>query len=68
MGVWQEALYELGLLLLIEGALYALVPDRLRNMLMQGMQMSDAQLRNAGLIAAAIGLAIIWFARGAALS
>lgn len=64
MSLWQEALYALGLLLLVEGALYALAPDGLRRMLVQVMALPANQLRNAGLIAAIIGLVIIWLIKG----
>ncbi len=62
--MWQEALYALGLLLLVEGALYAVAPNSLRQMLTQILSLPDAQVRNLGLIAAAIGLMVIWFVRG----
>ncbi|MEN8721816.1 MAG: DUF2065 domain-containing protein [Alphaproteobacteria bacterium] len=67
MSMWQEALYALGLLLLVEGALYAVAPDSLRRMLTQILSLPDAQVRNAGLIAAAIGLGVVWLVRSPGL-
>ena len=53
----------LGLLLVIEGLLYALVPGHLKAMMLSLQKLSDDQLRTGGVIAMALGVAIIWLVR-----
>jgi uncharacterized protein YjeT (DUF2065 family) len=63
--VWalREILLAFGLVLVIEGALYALAPERMKRLL-EAMQTQPAdRLRIAGLVAAAIGVALMWLAR-----
>lgn len=54
----------LALVLVIEGALYALFPDAMKRMILAIGDMPPATLRNAGLIATVIGVAIVWLVRG----
>lgn len=54
----------LALVLVIEGALYALFPDAMKRMILAIAEMPPAMLRNAGLIAAVAGVAIVWLVRG----
>lgn len=49
------------LILIIEGGLYALFPNAMRRMLAEVMRAPEATLRNAGMIAVAIGACLIWF-------
>jgi hypothetical protein len=60
-----ELLVALGLVLVIEGLLYALVPGQLRAMaqLLQGL--SDEQLRIGGASAIALGVVIVWLVKAA---
>jgi len=61
--VLREVLLAIGLLLVIEGALYALMPERMKK-LMEAMQAQPAdRLRIAGLAAAAVGVALMWLVR-----
>ncbi len=53
----------LGLVLVIEGLLYALVPGHLRQMVDILRQMTDDQLRTGGAVAVALGVLIVWLAR-----
>lgn len=57
-------LYELGLafglILVIEGVLYALFPDGMRRMLLQISALSPQSLRTAGLIFAVLGVGLVW--------
>ncbi len=48
------------LILVIEGALYALFPTGMKRMLAEVMRMPEPMIRNAGMIAAALGLAILY--------
>ena len=59
----QDILLALGLVLVIEGLLYALVPGRLRQMMEVIRRMSDEQLRIAGAGALAAGVLIVWLVR-----
>ncbi len=54
----------LGLVLVIEGTLYALFPDTMRRMMTMAMMMPGQQLRIAGLVAAALGVVIVYAVRG----
>ncbi|MCZ6863932.1 MAG: DUF2065 family protein [Alphaproteobacteria bacterium] len=50
----------IALILVIEGALYALFPTSMKRMLAEVMRMPESMIRNAGMIAAALGLAILY--------
>ena len=50
----------IALILVIEGALYALFPTGMKRMLAEVMRMPESMIRNAGMIAAALGLAILY--------
>ena len=53
----------LGLVLVIEGLLYALVPGQLRRMTEFLRQVTDDQLRIGGASAIALGVLIVWITR-----
>ncbi len=54
----------LALLLVIEGALYALAPLSMKRMMRYVLDAEDSQLRSIGLIAALAGLGLLWLVRG----
>ncbi|MCW9032827.1 MAG: DUF2065 domain-containing protein [Rhodospirillales bacterium] len=54
----------LGLVLVIEGILYALIPDKMKQMMLQVMAMPSGSIRTAGLVSAIIGVGIVWLIRG----
>lgn len=54
----------LGLVLMIEGVLYAGFPRGLKWMMAQAQDIPDATLRVGGLAAAALGLLVVWMVRG----
>jgi len=58
-----EFLMALGLVFVIEGLLYALVPGHLKRMLRTMRELSDDQLRMGGLSAIAFGVIIVWVVR-----
>jgi uncharacterized protein len=53
----------IGLVFVIEGLTYALVPGQLKKMLAGLLVMPDEQLRMFGTVALGIGVAIVWVAR-----
>ena len=57
----KELIIALGLLLFIEGILYALFPSKMKKMLKTIEKIEPTQLRTGGLIFALIGFGIIWF-------
>jgi uncharacterized protein YjeT (DUF2065 family) len=56
----EKLILAIGLVLALEGALYALFPSFSRAMLKQLETVSDSQLRIGGLIALALGVIIVW--------
>jgi len=57
----KELIIAIGLLLFIEGMLYALFPSKMKNMLKKIDTINESQLRVGGLIFAIIGFVIIWY-------
>jgi len=57
----KELIIAIGLLLFIEGSLYALFPSKMKNMLKKIDTIKDSQLRSGGLIFAIIGFLIVWY-------
>ena len=59
----KELIIAVGLLLFIEGILYALFPSKMKNMLKAIEKLPINQMRIVGLLFALIGFAIIWYAK-----
>ena len=57
----KELVIAFGLLLFIEGILYALFPSKMKNMLKTIEKLEVNQLRTGGLIFALIGFVIVWY-------
>tara|TARA_B100001121_G_C18158513_1_gene375632 strand:- start:225 stop:410 length:186 start_codon:yes stop_codon:yes gene_type:complete len=57
----RELVIAFGLLLFVEGILYALFPARMKSMLKKLELMKNSQLRSGGLIFAIIGFVIIYY-------
>ncbi|RAI01043.1 DUF2065 domain-containing protein [Acuticoccus sediminis] len=55
----------IGLVLVLEGALYALAPGTMRDMMTKLTTTPDDVLRMAGLVAAAVGVLVVWIVRAA---
>lgn len=58
-----EILTALGLMFLLEGALYAAFPRGMRNMLGKIAEMNDGQIRMLGLVSATLGFLLVAFMR-----
>lgn len=61
---WLALLTAGALVLVIEGLLYALFAEKMRNMLLSMSEMGPVFLRRAGLIMAAVGVFLVWLIRG----
>jgi uncharacterized protein len=59
-----DLLVALGLVLVIEGILYAAFPGGMKSAMAQVFTLPDQVLRVAGLLAAVVGLFVVWLARG----
>lgn len=59
----DDLILAVALILVIEGALYALFPDFMKRMLARMMAMPPGALRTAGLISAVAGVGIVWLVR-----
>ena len=57
----KELIIAVGLLLFIEGILYALFPSKMKNMLRRIETLSSNQLRVTGFFFALVGFLIVWF-------
>ena len=57
----RELVIAIGLLLFIEGMLYALFPSKMKNMLKIVEKLPINQLRISGLFFALIGFVIVWY-------
>jgi len=53
----------LALVLVIEGVLYALFPEGMKRVMVRAMLVPPPVLRASGLLAASIGVALVWLLR-----
>ena len=58
----QFILGSLGLLLIIEGLLYALFPNRMKNMIRSMLEINNDALKWGGLASAIVGFLMLWTA------
>lgn len=54
----------LALILVIEGLLYAAIPEQMKALLDQMREMPASTLRQAGLVAAVLGIVLAYLVRG----
>ena len=61
IGLWLSfALIGFGLILIIEGLIYTIFPEGMKKLLNRMIDMPVSALRSGGLVAAVIGLALLW--------
>ena len=63
LDIW-DLIVAIGLAVALEGLLYAAFPTAMKKMMLQIIGMPLRSLRSVGLVVAAIGIVIIWLARG----
>ena len=59
----SEIITAIGLVFVIEGLAYALIPGGMKQILALMADMPDESIRNTGLVAVAAGVAVVWLAR-----
>jgi uncharacterized protein len=60
----NDLIAALGLVLVIEGIVFALFPEGLKRKLIAALEMPSSTLRAFGLFAAVAGLTVVWMVRG----
>jgi len=60
----KDLLIALGLVMVLEGAMYALFPVQMMNMIRRLPEMPPQAIRLAGLVAVALGWLVVKFMRG----
>ena len=54
----------IGLVLVIEGLIYALFPTAMKSMVIEIAKLPEQSMRSFGLIAVCLGVLIVWLIRG----
>jgi len=61
LGLWLSfALIGFGLILIVEGLVYAIAPEAMKKLLLRMVEVPASALRTGGLIAAVVGFALLW--------
>jgi uncharacterized protein YjeT (DUF2065 family) len=60
----SDVIAAIGLVLVLEGALYALFPNAMKRLAAQALDTPGETLRLAGLVSAALGVGVVWLVRG----
>lgn len=60
----RDLVVALGLVLVIEGAIYALIPERAQQFMRVASGVAPSLLRRGGIAAVAVGFVVVWLARG----
>ena len=61
-----DLLTALALVLVLEGALWAIAPDGMKRAAVVALGMENQQLRTGGLIAVALGVVLVWLCAASA--
>jgi uncharacterized protein YjeT (DUF2065 family) len=61
LGLWFSfALIGFGLVLVVEGLIYAIAPETIKRLLTRMLDVPASALRSGGLVAAVAGLGLLW--------
>jgi uncharacterized protein YjeT (DUF2065 family) len=60
----RDLIVALGLVLALEGMLYAAAPGAMKRMIESLLDLPESRIRWVGLVTAVIGVGIVWLARG----
>ncbi|MBL4692821.1 MAG: DUF2065 domain-containing protein [Magnetovibrio sp.] len=60
----SELITAFGLMLVIEGLLYAMCPGFMRKAMAQMLILPDHQMRTTALVTACLGVGVVWLVRG----
>ena len=60
----NDFIVAIGLVLVLEGLVYALFPGSMRNMVNEMAKLPDSTLRTFGLMALFLGVFVVWLVRG----
>lgn len=61
LGLWLSfALIGFGLILVVEGLIYALAPELMKKLLTRMLEVPTSALRSGGLVATVAGLGLLW--------
>ena len=60
----SDLVVAIGLVLALEGSLYALFPGALKKLAMRAIELPADRLRIGGLASVALGVALVWLVRG----
>lgn len=61
----SDFLAAVGLVFVIEGLIFAAFPGHAKKAMLSVLETPEASLRMIGIVAAVIGLAVVWLGRGA---
>lgn len=60
----SDLMAAVALVLVLEGALYALFPEGMKRIMAAGLSQPSSTLRSAGLGSAIVGIGLLWLVRG----
>ena len=60
----RDLIVALGLVLALEGMLYAAAPGAMKRMIESLLELPESRIRWVGLVTAIVGVGIVWFVRG----
>jgi uncharacterized protein len=60
----SDLIVAIGLVLVLEGLMYAVFPGSLKRMMSMALNLPDDVLRRSGIAALALGVVIVWLVRG----
>ncbi|MGI9351846.1 MAG: DUF2065 domain-containing protein [Rhizobiaceae bacterium] len=60
----DDLIVAIGLVLVLEGLIYALFPQGMRNMVEEMAKLPDSTLRALGVVALCLGVLVVWIVRG----